>query len=56
MPNEPDGVPAALLALAAWSLATSSSLMNHLGFTGLIRKLQIKPMTSMPHRMYMVKS
>src|ERR1700733_11543576 len=41
-------------APAAWSFATSSSLMYHFGFTGLIRKLQIKPTISIPHRIYMV--
>src|SRR5258708_38369848 len=37
MPNEPDCTPAALFALAACSLATSSALMFHFGSTGLIR-------------------
>src|SRR5258708_14858844 len=36
-PNEPDCTPAALFALAACSLATSSALMFHFGSTGLIR-------------------
>src|SRR5262245_2435676 len=56
IPNEPDAESAALLAPAAWSFKTSSSLMYHFGFTGLTRKLQIKPMISIPHRIYMVKS
>ncbi len=54
MPNDPDGT--ALPALAACSLATSSWLMYHFALTGLTSKLQIRPMTSIPHRMYMVKS
>src|SRR5262249_28761076 len=45
MPNEPDVMAPA--AVAACSLATSSALMYHFGFTGLTRRLQIKPMTSM---------
>src|SRR5579872_4045742 len=53
MPYEPAGTTP---ALAACNLATSSWLMYHLGLTGLTRKLQIRPMISMPHRMYMVKS
>jgi hypothetical protein len=56
MPNDPDAVPAALFGPAAWSFETSSSLMYHFGFTGLTRKLQIKPMISISHRIYMVKS
>ena len=47
MPNEPDAVPAVLLAQI---FATSSSLMYHFEFTGLTRKLQIKPMINIPHR------
>src|SRR5271169_3627347 len=46
MPNEPYCTAAALFALAAWSFATSASLMCHLGSTGLTRKLQIRPPTS----------
>src|SRR5215468_1009399 len=37
MPNDPCWIAASLLALAACSLATSASLMCHLGSTGLIR-------------------
>src|SRR5262249_16446185 len=37
MPNEPCCVAASRLAVAAWSFATSSALMYHLGSTGLTR-------------------
>src|SRR6266702_3064345 len=37
MPNEPCWIDASLLALAAWSPATSFSLIFHFGSTGLIR-------------------
>src|SRR5207237_8042875 len=49
MPNEPVST-AALFALAACSLATSSALIFHLASTGLIRNLQINPAISMAHR------
>src|SRR6266478_1234350 len=51
MPNEPCWIAASPLALAACSLATSTSLMCHFGLTGLIRKLQIRPAASIAHRM-----
>src|SRR6478672_2077347 len=56
MPNERCWIAAPLLALAACSLATSASLMCHLGLTSLIRKLKINPAASIAHRMYMVLS
>jgi hypothetical protein len=52
MPNEPCGIAASLLVRAACNLATSSALMYHFGLTGLTRKLQIRPMTNMPAKMY----
>ena len=54
MPNEPFWIAASLLALAAWSLASSSGLMFHLESTGLIRKLQIRPAANIAQRMYIV--
>src|SRR5262245_767064 len=45
----------AVAFLSACSLATSSWLMNHFELTGLTRALQINPMTSIPHRIYMVE-
>src|SRR6516164_7330400 len=56
MPNEPCWTAAALLALAAWSFATSASLIYHFELTGLIRKLQINPATSIAHKTYIVLS
>ena len=54
IPNDPLAAPAD--AVYACKAATSSGFMNHLSASGLIRKLQMKPPTSMPSSTYMVTS
>src|SRR3954453_16061248 len=54
MPNEPCWTADSFLARVAWYFATSSALMFHLSSTGLIRKLQIRPASSMAQRIYIV--
>ena len=56
IPNEPDGVANAAPAAFACNAATSSGFMNHLSDSGLTRKLQMKPTTNIPARMYIVTS